>query len=144
MRRRRRTEILIESPSGPALAARMARTLRSRHDIREVTGTSECLVMVRARETARNSVFNLGEVLVSEAKAMLADKVGIGLVRGSRLDLAADLAAIDAVAMAAAGDLAEFEGALLDAEAELLATRAQAARRVEKTKVDFRTMDAMP
>jgi alpha-D-ribose 1-methylphosphonate 5-triphosphate synthase subunit PhnG len=96
--------------------------------------------MVKLREQARNSVFYLGEVLVTEAKARINGHPGLGLVRGNNRKLAGDLAVIDAAWRAGLEETAEWEGLLLAAEEENLQRQREENGRILETKVDFASM----
>lgn len=97
--------------------------------------------MAQVRESARRSVFNLGEVLVTEAKARVAGQVGLGLVRGWDEEAAEELAIIDAACRAGVAQEELWWARLVDAEATLEDERAAERRRLEATRVDFQTMD---
>jgi alpha-D-ribose 1-methylphosphonate 5-triphosphate synthase subunit PhnG len=137
--RKRRTEILING--NRKISRQISQEISSRYEIVELEEPNEGLVMVRMRETARNSLFNLGEVLITEAKVMINDSIGIGIVEGHRPDLARELAVIDAAWTAR---LPECEGweKLLDAEEKSIQERRRAeTRSVLDTRVRFETMD---
>src|SRR5699024_1231073 len=51
--------------------------------------------MLKMRESAQNSLFYLGEVLVTECKVMLENDIGVGVVIGTEMELAKYLAIID-------------------------------------------------
>jgi len=137
--RRRRTEILIEGC--PALAADLAGRIRARRRVAIIQEPSECLVMLKARETAKRGLFLMGEVLATEAKALVEGRIGLGIVRGRKYELAADLAVIDAACNAGLPEACEWEAELEKAEAAIAARRAGESARIARTRVDFRTMD---
>lgn len=138
MKRKRRTEILIKD-SGP-LAARLADEIRQNHPVDEIETPQEGLVMIKLREQARNSLFYLGEVLVTEAKARIGVHAGLGLVQGTDPDLARDLAVIDAAWNANLAEIARWEDLLKEAEQRLLAVEAEEYGRIMQTRVDFASM----
>jgi alpha-D-ribose 1-methylphosphonate 5-triphosphate synthase subunit PhnG len=137
--RRRRTEILIEGD--PALAADLAGRIRARRRVSIIQEPGECLVMLKARETAKRGLFLVGEVLATEAKALVEGIIGLGIVRGRKPALAADLAVIDAACNAGLPEVLEWEAELEKADAVVAARRAKEAARIARTRVDFRTMD---
>lgn len=55
------------------------------------------LVMMRAEESVENAVFNVGEVLVSEATVSVDGMLGYGISMGNEQEKAEVLAMIDAV-----------------------------------------------
>lgn len=78
-----------------ALRKRFADEVRARCRVVPVEAPAWALVMLTVRETARNSLFHPGEVLVSRAKVQVDGALGYGLVTGDRLRAAEDLALID-------------------------------------------------
>ncbi len=139
MERRMRTEILIRGERG--LAARLAAQARETELVEEVEAPNEGLVMLKLRETARNGLFYLGEVLVTEAKAMIRGRIGLGMVRGSEPQLARDLAVIDAAYMAAIPQTVAWEALLVEEATRVEKARAAADAISLSTKVDFHSMD---
>jgi len=137
--RKRRTRILVLGD--PSLRKSLADEVRAAETVEEVSAPRAGLVLVTVRESARRSLFHLGEVLVSEAKVTVAGVPGLGLVRGSDLDAAADLAVADAAWNAGlactAGWTARLEAAEAALEAELDRTQASLAA----TRVQFETLD---
>lgn len=98
------------------------------------------LVMVKMRESAQNSLFYLCEVLVSQARVQINDKIGIGLIKGDDLDKAYYLAVIDA-AYQNKKDLSAFDDALRKQQ-HLQQLKAKInVQNILKTKVSFETMD---
>lgn len=60
-----------------------------------ISGPSEGLVMVKTREHAKNTLFYMGEVLITETKIRHGSVVGTGLVKGSDNELSQAMAFID-------------------------------------------------
>ncbi|SDK06212.1 alpha-D-ribose 1-methylphosphonate 5-triphosphate synthase subunit PhnG [Jeotgalicoccus aerolatus] len=60
-----------------------------------ISGPSEGLVMVKTREHAKNTLFYMGEVLITETKIRHGSTVGTGLVKGSDNELSQAMAFID-------------------------------------------------
>ena len=60
-----------------------------------ISGPSEGLTMVKMREHAKNSLFYMGVVLITETKIRQGATVGVGLVKGSDNDLSEAMAFID-------------------------------------------------
>jgi alpha-D-ribose 1-methylphosphonate 5-triphosphate synthase subunit PhnG len=97
--------------------------------------------MTLVRESARRSVFPLGEVLVTEAKVRVEGASGLGLVRGWDEAGAEDLAIIDASCRADLAVNLPWWEKLVAAEAQMEADRAVERTILETTRVDFQTMD---
>ncbi|MDK2780969.1 MAG: alpha-D-ribose 1-methylphosphonate 5-triphosphate synthase subunit PhnG [Trichococcus sp.] len=85
MNKTRRTRILIDY--GKATAITMAEIIKEKYPIEMISEPTEALTMIKVRESAQNSLFYLGEVLVTETKVRVAGKLGIGLVKGHETDL---------------------------------------------------------
>jgi alpha-D-ribose 1-methylphosphonate 5-triphosphate synthase subunit PhnG len=100
------------------------------------------LVVIKVRESARGSLFYLGEALATECRVRLGEMPGIGLLLGSERQRAFELAVIDAV-MSAPAPLPEEPGwiALLQAEeARLAAALRSGQERIGRTRVEFSSM----
>ncbi|KAF9120071.1 hypothetical protein BGX30_003388 [Mortierella sp. GBA39] len=142
MKRRQRTEILVEGSR--ELAARMAQAIADRYEVKLVEQPSQGLVMVKVRETAKRSLFYLGEVLVSECKVQVEGSMGIGVVKGHDHELAYQLALIDAAYQAGLQETRAWDQMLLDEEARIAAARSQAFAEIAKTKRAYRkVVDSM-
>ena len=81
MNRRKRTEILIDG--SPSFAKELASEIERNYDIHILSEPQHALTMIKMRETAKNSLFYLGEVLVTETKVQINNQVGIGIVVGT-------------------------------------------------------------
>jgi alpha-D-ribose 1-methylphosphonate 5-triphosphate synthase subunit PhnG len=140
MVRSRRTRILVEGDR--ALRKQLAEQIRTTYRVVTVEEPSWALVMLTVRETARNSLFHPGEVLVSRAKVQVDGILGYGLITGDRLDAAEELALIDA-AWNSGSSLREGWIPLLEAE-EMRIEEARNRERlaVARTRVEFESMDA--
>ena len=139
MTRRERTEVLVEGD--PALRRSLAATVRERYRTAPVEPPAPGLVMLRLRETAKRSLFFVGELLVTEARVEVEGRIGIGIVAGDRPEAAEELALIDGAFRAGVPEVAAWE-ALLAEEAGLLADRrSQEEARILATRVRFETME---
>jgi len=139
MKRKRRTEILIHA--NPELAKNVAEAIATNTDWKEIVSPRHGLTMVKVRETAKNSLFYLGEVLVTEAKIEIEDHIGIGIVKGMEDELARNLAIIDAAYQAGRPEIENWEPELMEAEEEIRKERAKKQAEIYQTKVHFETMD---
>jgi alpha-D-ribose 1-methylphosphonate 5-triphosphate synthase subunit PhnG len=133
--RSRRTRILIEGSS--ELRRKLSGIVGSRRTIAAVEDPRGALVMVKARETSKNTLFYIGELLVTEAKVQVEGKIGIGIIEGDRPEAALELAVIDAALLATEG----WEELLLEEEAAILRREALEAARIARTRVSFESMD---
>ena len=139
MERARRTKILVQG--SPRLRADLSNRVLSSATVDEVNAPHEGLVMVALRETARNTLFNIGELLVTEAKVQIAGQIGIGIIAGQEPAAARQLAIIDAAYNAGLAETKAWEELLLAEEGYLLRQHTVEAGRMARTKVNFESMD---
>lgn len=126
---------------GRAAALRMAGTIEGSYPIEMISGPSEALTMIKVRESAQNSLFYLGEVLVTETKVRVAGKLGIGLVKGHETDLSRALAVIDAAYSADLPETHEWQAILEELELAGEEAIERRQRELARTKVNFETMN---
>jgi len=138
MRRRQRTELLIEGPR--ELAAQFAAEILNRYEVTMVEEPNHGLVMVKVRETAKKSLFYLGEVMVTECKVRIGETLGIGIVKGHEPELVYALAVIDAAFNADLLETKRWTELLHTEERKLELQRADRMVGVLKTRVSFETM----
>jgi len=139
MKRRRRTEILIQGD--PNLAEKFAERIMKNYTCNEISAPTYGLTMMKMRETAKNSLFYIGEVLITEAKVEINQQIGIGLVVGMKDELARNLAVIDAAYKAELPETKEWEAELLKEERLIDEEKRKKQAEISKTKVQFETMD---
>lgn len=139
MERSRRTRILIEG--SPDLRRELSLAISSRRKVAIIEEPRGGLVMIKARETAKNGLFYLGELLVTEAKVQVEGRIGLGIVAGDESEAARDLAIIDAAFNASLEECAPWEDRLLEEEAAILRREAEEAKRIARTRVAFESMD---
>ncbi|PIC66473.1 phosphonate C-P lyase system protein PhnG [Sporosarcina sp. P21c] len=139
MKRRKRTEILIQERGH--LAKVFAETITAAYECREITAPQYGMTMIKMRETAKNSLFYMGEVLVTEVKVEIANRIGIGIVAGMEEELAKHLAIIDAAYKAELPETSLWEPQLIAAEDEIRKEKARRQAELIGTKVNFETME---
>ncbi|PIC64135.1 phosphonate C-P lyase system protein PhnG [Sporosarcina sp. P13] len=139
MNRRRRTEILIQDKGN--LAEKFAEAILTTYEYREITAPHYGLTMIKVRETAKNSLFYIGEVLVTEAKMEINNCIGTGIVAGMEEKLAKQLALIDAAYKAELSETILWESQLIAAECEIRNAKAKEQAELVSTKVNFETME---
>ena len=142
MDRTRRTRILIEGD--PQLRRELSARVEGRRSISVVEEPRGGLVMLKLRETAKNSLFYIGELLVTEAKVQIEGRMGLGIIAGDDPEAARDLAVIDAACNAGVPETGEWEGLLLAEEERIAVREAQESARIARTTVDFESMDRSP
>ncbi len=97
--------------------------------------------MIKVREGAQNSVFYLGEMLVTECKVQIDDKLGVGIIHDDNPEMAYNLAVIDAAYNACLLETSTWKAILFAEEERIRNREAKEMADVLKTKVDFTTMD---
>ncbi|WP_404451252.1 phosphonate C-P lyase system protein PhnG [Virgibacillus necropolis] len=139
MKRRRRTEILVQGDT--SLAQMFAETITHNYECQEIVAPQYGLTMIKMQESAKNSLFYIGEVLVTEAKVEINQNIGIGIVKGMHEELARYLAIIDAAYKANLQETKEWSTQLIEAEKHFTKKKAKEQAELFKTKVNFETMD---
>lgn len=139
MKRRRRTEILIQGKTN--LANQFAEQIINHYTVREISPPEYGLTMLKMRETARNSLYYMGEVFMTEAKVEINQQIGIGMVIGMEDDLAKNLAIIDAAYKGELPETKRWEEPLLEEEQKIYEAKVKKQQEILKTKVDFDTME---
>lgn len=139
MKRKRRTEILIQG--NVQLAQKLAESIVDTYECREIVAPQYGLTMIKMRETAKNSLFYIGEVLITEAKVEIKNRIGIGIVVGMKDKLAQHLAIIDAAYKAELPETITWETYLIEAEKQIIKERAKKQAELFETKVNFETME---
>ena len=139
MKRRRRTEILIEG--NERLAQELAEMITQGYRCREILAPQYGMTMIKMRESAKNSLFYIGEVLITEAKVEIDGRIGIGIVAGMKEELARNMAIIDAAYKAELPETAGWQQPLLEMEQEIMLARNREQAELFETKVNFETME---
>ena len=137
--RARRTRILIEGSAD--LRRELSGVVSSRRAVLEVDDPRGALVMVKARESAKNGLFYIGELLVTEAKVQVEGRIGLGIIAGDEPDAARELAIIDAACNAALEETSGWDEMLIKEESRIAHRETVEAARVARTKVAFESMD---
>lgn len=138
VKRAERTKLLIEVGREDAL--QMANEVCCQYEVIEIQAPREGLVMIKMRESAQQSLFYIGETLVTETKVKIGEAFGLGLVREYEPELSKALAIIDAAYSGQLPVVAKWESKL-NKLSQLLDTKQQEVKRsIERTKVQFDTM----
>ncbi|MFU0789617.1 MAG: phosphonate C-P lyase system protein PhnG [Virgibacillus proomii] len=139
MKRRRRTEILVQGNAD--LAEKLASQIKQAYTYKVIVKPHYGLTMVKMRESAKKSLFYIGEVLVTEAKVEINEQIGIGIVQGMEDELAMNLAIIDAAYNANLPETQMWTNILVVAEAEINRKKIKRQAELLETKVNFETME---
>jgi alpha-D-ribose 1-methylphosphonate 5-triphosphate synthase subunit PhnG len=137
--RSRRTRILIEGSA--ELRRELSASVSTRRAVLAVEEPRGGLVMVKARESAKNGLFYIGELLVTEAKVQVEQRIGIGIIAGDEPEAARELAIIDAACNADLEESSGWDELLLKEESRIARREAVEAARVARTRVAFESMD---
>ncbi len=138
MNRTERTRILIENGQHEALE--FASQVINSHEVEIIFEPKEVLVMVKLRESARNSLCYLGEVLASEAMVRVEGKAGLGLVKGHHFELALALALIDGAYEAKLALSDDWDKVLVGLGQQLRDRQTLAACHLARSAVNFEMM----
>ena len=141
MNRYERTRVLVGGDPGVAQA--IAAEIEEICEVEVLDAPREELVMVKVRESARNSLFYLGEALMCSCRVRIADAMGFGYVLGSKRNAAYNLALIDA-AFSSGEEFERMPKWEERIEKEAKRQRDKRAKNrvlIERTRVDFSTMD---
>ena len=139
MNRRKRTKILIDGSR--SFAKELACEIERNYDVHTLSEPQHALTMIKMRETAKKSLYYLGEVLVTETKVQINNAFGIGIVVGNEEELSYQLAVIDA---AYKGNLKETKNWTLlfeEEEKRILENKEKREAALLKTKVNFEMMN---
>ncbi|KPU42593.1 phosphonate metabolism protein PhnG [Oxobacter pfennigii] len=139
MNRRMRTEILIRGSR--SLARDMAKQIFDKYQVKTIEEPNYGLAMIKMREAAQNTLFYLGEVLVTEAKVHIENQLGIGIVSGNDTELSHWLAIVDAAYNASLKETLEWEEKLNEEHKNILEEEKRYKSKILMTKVNFDTMD---
>jgi alpha-D-ribose 1-methylphosphonate 5-triphosphate synthase subunit PhnG len=139
MIRKKRTEILIKG--SPEVSVKFGQAILAAYDVKTIEESNNSLVMIKARESAKRSLFYLGEVLITECKVMIHGTLGIGMVKGHEAELAYNLAIIDAAYNAGLPETKEWTEVLLLEEVRINDQAEALKNKILKTKVNFDNMD---
>ena len=140
MNRRKRTEILINGSRN--LARELVQEVERNYAIHVVAEPHHALTMIKVRETAKKTIFHLGEVLVTETKVSINQAFGVGIVVGDEEELSYLLAVIDAAYEANLTETKSWTLLLNEEEKRIRISRATQEASILKTKVNFEMMDA--
>lgn len=139
MNRKRRVQILIEGDR--SLPEQLATQIEEKYSLEMMIEPQQALTMIKMRETAKESLFYLGEVLITECKVKLHDAIGIGIVMGDERELAYQLAIIDAAFTKNVDEVNRWVVKLEEEAKKIEKLENEQRMIINKTKVNFETMD---
>ncbi|WP_124059452.1 phosphonate C-P lyase system protein PhnG [Vaginisenegalia massiliensis] len=139
MRRRQRTQVIIDHGSQAAIT--WGQRLAQDYSVETIVAPRLGLLMIKQRETAKQTLFYSGEILMTECKLRYQNWVGLGLVKGDQAELAHALAMIDLAYQAGWPQVTELDAWLAELAKEQERYLNDLSQRYAKTKVDFSTMN---
>lgn len=137
MNKRRLSKILAKA--SPQQVQELAGEIKTQHEITVVKAPEKSLAMIKMRDPVKESLFYLGEVIVSEAIVDLDGAKGTAVLMGDDYEKALDMAVIDAACNK--GVFARFD-VLEQLEAEQNRRTEQENALFLKTMVNFTSMDS--
>jgi len=137
MDRQQRFEALTAIPESAAIGLAERILNGSLGDVAVITPPTVGMVMARAQDGARGEVFNLGEVLVTEARVSIAGCEGWGMVMGRAPDHALSVAVVDAGLEAGHAERTAIERDLVDLAEGAAKVASEEWIRVAPTRVQF-------
>ncbi|WP_416827534.1 phosphonate C-P lyase system protein PhnG [Ectobacillus polymachus] len=139
MKRKQRTEILIDGSK--SVSEKLAQQIIDQYSVITIEEPNHGLVMIKSRETAKKSLFYLGELFITECKVSIQNHFGLGVVKGDEPELAYHLAVIDAAYAANLPETLTWTEILASEEERIQLSIRKWEEKVLKTKVNFETMD---
>ena len=115
--------------------------IEDRYNVLLLKAPQKMLVMLKVRESARNSLFYAGEALACECLVKLEGNKGFAASLGDDTEKVRAMAVIDAVMNSELPERSIVSEALINWEKVLTAKRAYEARIAMSTKVDFNIME---
>ena len=139
MKRKERTQILVHCRK--SFLRKWAKRLEEEAPMKIVEEPAMGLTMIKMRESAKQSLFYLGEMLISEARVECKGIIGIGIIAGNELQKAYDLAVIDAAYGAGLKTVVDLEVDLKKEQNRQNEEKKKQIQKILETKVNFETMD---
>lgn len=140
MKKELRTKLLIEVGQNEAIT--FANEIIQNYVVEEIQPPRQGLTMIKVRESAQNSLFYIGEVLVTETKVKVGGSFGIGLVKEEQDTLSRALAVIDAAYKENLPETKQWEQVFEELEKRYQEQVNQLKYSIERTKVNFETMNS--
>ena len=116
----------------------LAKKIRDSYSVTIIQKPEKALAMIKMREPVKESLFYLGEVIISEAVVMVDGVKGMAVTMGDDFEKVTDMAVIDA---ACNKGVFEDDALLEQMEAKQLLAEQREHAMFMKTKVNFHSMD---
>lgn len=132
-------EILAESDL--SMWEEISVDLASHYQVKVIQEPETCLVMMPARDSARQNAFFLGEVLVTEAVVEIDGHRGYGLAMEDRPEQALTYAIIDAALNGNLPEAEQINQLLGEAREEINKRLEREKRMIASTRVNFAVLE---
>lgn len=140
MKKERLSRILSRADRNFILNA--AAEIQKSHSARIIKGPAKTLMMIKMREPVRESLFYMGEVLVTECILDVDGVRGMAVTMGDDSERTVACAVIDAAFNAAFPEVQDLEKKLIDLEARQLQRIQKENALFHGTEVNFSSMDS--
>lgn len=137
MEKRRLFKILSKADRDTIIG--LANRIREKHEMIVVKEPEKALAMIKMREPVKESLFYLGEVIVTEATVSVNGITGTAVAMGDDFEKTCAMAIIDA---ACNGNFFEEEDVLFALEREQIRRVEKENAMFMKTMVNFHSMDS--
>lgn len=137
MEKKRLFKILSRAESTDVI--QLGKKIQNKYPVMVIKKPEKALAMIKMREPVQNSLFYLGEVIISEAAVSIDGTVGRVAAMGDDFDKTLNMAVIDA---ACNKGVFEDEKILLEWETKQNELIEKENAMLQKTKVDFHSMDS--
>jgi len=119
----------------------IAEPLTHKYSIQIIKEPAKSLAMVQLRETVRESLFYIGEVLVVEAIVSIGDVKGMAVTLGDDFEKVLAMAILDACFNKKIEESDAIEQSLFQLERKQIEKEQKENALFQKTKVNFNSMD---
>lgn len=137
MEKRRLFKIMFKADRDEII--NLANEIKEINDVLVVKEPEKVLAMIKMREPVKESLFYLGEVVVTEATVSVNGVNGMAVAMGDDYEKTLSMAIIDA---AYNGKVFEKENVLLELEKDQISKEEKENAMFMKTMVDFHSMDS--
>lgn len=137
MEKKRLFKILSKADRSEVI--RLGREIQNQYSVTVVKKPEKALTMIKMREPVKNSLFYLGEVIITEAVVSIEETLGTAAVMGDDFDKTLYMAIIDA---ACNKGVFKHEKLLLEWERHQNEMVEKENAMLHQTKVNFRSMDS--
>jgi len=137
MEKRRLFKILAKTDR--TVVIDMAEKVKQKSEVVVVKEPETALTMIKMREPVKESLFYLGEVIITESTVSVNGINGTAVTMGDDFDKTLSMAIIDAAYNA---DLFEEESVLLELEKDQISKEEKENGMFMKTMVNFHSMDS--